>query len=177
MVAKRYRITNTTVKPLKTDRNGRDIRPLRDRQGHTVSFPNPDAPSPDKALVLLYPRKHVTVGQITDGILGLFKKGYVGITELGDISDELKKLTFKPSKDGEAEAMPLPEPEMLRVESPELPTPAKEPEEEVMAKAIPMGETHGEDALVNPDGEPNFVARAPKGGFKKKKDKLLDNMD
>ena len=168
MKEKLYKITNTTVKPLKTNKNGQDIRPLRDRVGHWVQFPHP---SKANELLIVYPNRHVIVDTVTDGILGLFRKGLVGITEMGDISDELKKLAFKPGeKKGEREAVLTPEPEMMQVPTPE---PVEEKEEDLSVdtkgKASYMGSPVEEERLVNPDGEPNFIAKAPKGGLKKKK--------
>lgn len=178
----RWKITNTTIKPLKTNKKGQDIRPLRDRVGHAVQFADP---SNQDSLIMVYPNRHVTVDEVSRGILNLYKKGLVGITEVGDITEELKKLATKPKSDPTEvpSVTPSTEPEMLIAEPAkeeakdegemlkvEPPPAAEKPEEDLFGKATPMGESPDhEEKLVNPDGEPNFVAKAPKGGMKKKK--------
>lgn len=188
---RRFKISNTTIKPLKTDKMGRDIRPLRDRVGHAVQFSNPRNSS---ELVIIYPKRSVTVDTVTDGILGLYKKGLVGVTEVGDIADELKKLAFKKepaaaekapkSKEAPAKKEEPKEEEMLVARREEIENEndmlvaKEEPKEESKDKDLPEGKSSpmgsspdSEERLVYPDGEPNFIAKAPKGGMKKSRKK------
>lgn len=142
----RYKITNTTVKPPRLNARGEDLRPVKDRVGHPVQFylNNPEE------LITLYANKSVIVDRINDGVLGLFRRKLISVETMTDIADELKKLAFKPT---EQELPPA-----------EVPVSAEAALEKMNVKSYPMGETREGDA-VNPDGEPNFVAKAPKGGM------------
>jgi len=143
----RYKITNTTVKPLKTNARGEDIRPIKERVGHGVQFrlDNPEE------LITLYVGNNVIVDRINDGVLKLFRKRLISVETVADITDELRKFAFKPS----ASDLPV---------GPQTNMPVEQALEKTNAKSYPMGETREHDA-VNPDGEPNFVAKAPKGGL------------
>lgn len=145
----RYKITNTTQKPLKTNARGEDLRPVRDRVGHGVQFllTNPDE------LITLYANQNVIVDRINDGVLRLFRKRLISVETVADIADELRKLAFKPA-DVEA---------LIPTQAPAA-APVEAALEKTNARSYPMGETREGDA-VNPDGEPNFIAKAPKGGL------------
>ena len=143
MSQNRWKVTNSTIKPMKTDAKGNDIRPIRDRVGHPVEFPNGKVVGGKLQLITLYQNKSIMVDDIDDVILRQYKRGYVTI-EKTDISDELERFAFK--KEDKVESAPAPDSK---------------------GAAVPMGETRGEDKPVNPDGEPNFVAKAPHGGLKK----------
>jgi hypothetical protein len=142
----RYKITNTTQKPLRTNARGEDLRPVKERVGHGIQFhlSNPDE------LITLYANQNVIVDRINDGVLRLFRKRLISVETVADIADELRKLAFKPAEQ----------------EAPAQPPPASVDGalEKMNARSYPMGETR-EGEAVNPDGEPNFVARAPKGGL------------
>lgn len=147
--SKRYKVINTTIKPLKTNAKGEDIRPITDRVGYGIQFrlDNPEE------LVTLYAGQSRIVDRLNDGLFKLFRKHLVRIELIHDIADELQIFAKK------TEA-PVPAPES--VAAPVVP-------EDIKARSYPMGETRGEEKLVNPDGEPNFVAKAPKGGLTRQK--------
>jgi hypothetical protein len=161
---KRYKITNTTQKSPKYNAQGRDVRPIRDRVGHPVQFVI-DGRSGPSAITIQIGRT-VIVDDINEGILKLFRKGFITVEPIKDIADELRLFTKQREKEIVAEPVEtLPsEPE------PEQPVSILEPEpvspyegrmpDSVKAKAVPMGETHDGDRLVNPDGDPNFLSRA-----------------
>lgn len=144
----RWKVTNITIKPLKYDQRGHDVRSIRDRVGHAVEFPNGKVEAGKAQLVVLYQTKSVIVDEINDAILKLHSRHYVSVEKIEDITDELKKYAFtkeeKPAKD------------------------KKETSQPEAGMSSPMGETREDDA-VNPDGEPNFVAKAPRGGLSKTK--------
>ena len=174
MNQKRYKITNTTVRPVKTNSRGQDTRTVRERVGNLVGFVI------NGTHIMLRPGKSTIISNVDEGILGLYRAKKVRIDVIEDIADELKLFAERPPQ---TEAV-APKKEEPRAEAPkevkkeesvlftkeESPFEPKREKEAPTGKAVPMGETsHDGDKLVNPDGEPNFVAKAPKGGPKRKK--------
>lgn len=147
MSGQQFRITNTTAKPLKTNARGEDIRSIQDRNGYGVQVVLPNK-NPPEYHTLYRPGQSVTVDSLTEEISRMQKKGRIKIEAL-DIGAVLKSYTEAPAQE---EATPLTVEENLS---------------EYNAKSYPMGESRGEDKLVNPDGDPNFVMTAPKGGMKR----------
>jgi hypothetical protein len=144
----RYKITNTTVKPLKTNARGEDIRPIKQRVGHGVQIV---LSQPEEHITLYIPGASKIVDRLSEGVIKMHRKGDISVEIINDIADELRNFTAKPM-----------------VDVPQEPSRAAKVLEETNAKSYPMGETR-ESELVNPDGEPNFVAKAPKGGLSRAK--------
>jgi hypothetical protein len=145
----RYKITNTTVKPLKTNARGEDIRPIKQRVGYGVQI---QLTNPEEYVTLFSSGQSKIVDRLSEGVIKLHRRGDISVEIINDIADELRNFTAKP-----------------KVEEPVVESPkANKMLEETNSKSYPMGETH-ESGLVNPDGEPNFVAKAPKGGMSRQK--------
>lgn len=147
----RYKITNTTVKPLKTNARGEDIRPIKQRVGHGVQIV---LSQPEEHITLYIPGASKIVDRLSEGVIKMHRKGDISVEIINDIADELRNFTAKPKAD--------------EVEGQKESSRAVKVLEETNAKSYPMGETR-ESELVNPDGEPNFVAKAPKGGMSRAK--------
>lgn len=145
-----YRVTNTTVKPPRYDKNGKDLRTTVEKVGHAVTFKkNKDEP------VTLIQGKHVIISNIEEGLMNMARGGLVSIQKIDDIATALKEHTLERQKQREATNQALKE----------------EQKPKRVAKAVQMGEDkHGADVkeqseysgAVNPDGNPNFVAVATK---------------
>jgi hypothetical protein len=144
----RYKITNTTAKPLKTNARGEDIRPIKHRVGHGVQIV---LSQPEEHVTLYTPGSSKIVDRLSEGVIKMHKRGDISVEIINDIADELRNFTAKPA-----------------VEAPQEASRATKALEDMNAKSYPMGETRESD-LVNPDGEPNFVAKAPKGGMSRAK--------
>lgn len=130
-----YEIINASVKPLQTDRYGNDIRPMRDRVGFSIGIVT--GKPPHEVHNLVHPGASLRVSEMTEGIMKLARKGYITVSQVTDIGEELKKFAAQP------------------VES--APIPAKEIPADVRATSSMMGEepTHFmAQKTVNPDGEP-----------------------
>ena len=159
---RRYKITNNTIKAPRLDSKGRDMRPNRDKVGHGVSF-DKEGVVGDERHVTLYAGKHAMVKELSESILTLHKRQLVTI-EVVDMADEFKKFATKPEVPAVVHA---PTPTPVKDPTPSMFGEATGLPPDIRAKSYPMGETR-EDVMVNPDGEPNFVAKATKDAAKKK---------
>lgn len=157
---RRYKIINDTIKPLKLNSKGQDMRPNRDKTGSAVQFYTDESPS--AKLVTIYQNKSTIVDELTNQIMGLHKRGKIIIETINDITDELKSFSVKPENGAPTNVYKAPE-KKIPVEDTHKPIP-----DDIKAKATPSGDVAHEEKLVNPDGEPNFVVKAPRGGLKKK---------
>lgn len=157
--AKRYKITNTTVKAFRSDSKGNDLRPIPERVGHAVQFPA----GPRMELKTLYANQSVIVDDIGDAVLKLFRRGIISVDTISNIADELKGFVYqKPAEAAAAQS------ETQLIPGGEIAANDSADSAQGFAHAELMGSPVSEERLVNPDGEPNFVARAPSGGMKKK---------
>ena len=135
----KYMITNTTVKPVRRDASGKDVRTALERVGHPVQFRDEN----DRTVALLAGQRHL-ITKMDGGILGLQRGGFVKIEPVKDIAEALAQHAYTG-------------PTRSRVER--------------KSSAVPMGTAASQDdeGAVNPDGEPNFVVTAKRGGTRKRK--------
>lgn len=143
-----YRITNTTVKKPRLDKNGKDLRTAQEKVGHYVSFKDDRG-----TIVRLPPSRSAIVRTLDTGLLNLREGHYVRIEQIEDIASALRS-----HKAEEAEAKPA-----SKKKTSKKKTTKKPGKRARKAKATEMGDTPkpGEyEGAVNPDGEPNFVATA-----------------
>lgn len=160
--AKRYMVTNNTIKPKRVDlENGRDMRTTEEKVGCFVSFTGDSNRSVMLAAHPDHPSHFAIVSDVNDGMLRLERMGHVKIEEIDDITQVFKKHTV---------IDPLPpvteEPRLKRDEN--------------RVRATEMGQdTYQQkggvehEAAVNPDGDPNFVVRASRG--RKRKERYAAN--
>lgn len=143
-----YRVTNTTVKPPRRDKDGKDLRTTTEKVGHYVTFKKSD-----KEHTTLPQGRSTLVSNIDEGLMNLARGQLVSIQKIDDISTALKEHTLDNQKQREASNQALRE----------------EHRPKRVAKSVQMGEDkHGTDVkedseykgAVNPDGNPNFVAVA-----------------
>lgn len=147
---KRYKITNTTIKPIIQDRYGNDIRPMRNRVGHPVEIVT--GKKPHEVTQQIFPGAYIVVEEVTQGMLNLYKKRVIRIEEAKDIADELRQFASQPLEPSE-------EPRHKPIPS------------DIGARAALIGEVVSAPALqvaVNPDGESPNTMKAPRGGMQKK---------
>lgn len=110
--------------------NGRDERTAIEKVGHPVSF------SDEKGKPIMLQQGQVTVvNELDSGLLNLKRGGFVRIEEIKDFADVLSEHTYKP-------------------------TTHQVNAEIRKGKVVPSGTKGIEEDAVNPDGEPNFVAKA-----------------
>ncbi|NDC22588.1 MAG: hypothetical protein EBZ49_00435 [Proteobacteria bacterium] len=133
----KYRIINTTVKPVRLDANGKDTRKTIERVGHGVQWRDEQ-----DRVINLQANKQYFVNRIDGGLLGLARAGLIKIEKVDDVTDVLSEHVYQP-KTVVAQAT------------------AKK------ATAVQMGlDDHAEasgkeyEGAVNPDGDPNFLVTA-----------------
>ncbi len=143
----KYKITNTTVKPVKKGPNGTDLRTAVEKVGHAVQFRN----AKDQVIVL-HPGRMTIIEDVDPGLLNLQRGGFIKIEPIKDISAALKEHALQDSAGLDA-----------RKKAAE-----GRKNENRKATAVEMGkDTHSQkggaehDDAVNPDGDPNFLAKAP----------------
>jgi len=152
-----YRIINTTIKPPRRGRDGKDARTAVERVGHPVTFRNKD----DRNVILM-PKRSVITHHLDEGLLNLQRGGFVKISKIDDITTALEehKLETTTAKKAAKKAA------------------KKSSASKRNASAVQMGEDkHGSDkktdseyeGAVNPDGPPNFVAVVKKKRKARKK--------
>ncbi len=153
----KFKITNTTVKPVKKGPNGTDLRTAVEKVGHAVQFRN----AKDQVIVL-HPGRMTIIEDVDPGLLNLQRGGFIKIEPIKDISAALKEHALQESAGLDARKKAAEE----------------RKNDNRKARAVEMGkDTHSqqggaehEDAK-NPDGDPNFIARASskktKGGRNK----------
>ena len=177
--SKKYLIENTTVKPPRVDpKTGRDARSQTEVNGHVVSFrDNNDKPH------LLHPsRPPAIVSELNEGIISLARGGFVRIKEIDDVVQALKAHTLhnEPVAARPVTAKKAQSELPAQTEAPQSDEDAapQEGEEESSrrVRAVEMGQDdyaqrNGAemDGAVNPDGDPNFLVRAPRGGQGRKR--------
>ena len=130
-----FKVTNITAKTAGVD-IGRYDRTATETVGHPVSFQDQDGKP-----IMLQQGQVTIVSRLDSGLLNLRRGGFVRIEEVKDFADVLGEHAYKPSMQEQNAATRR-------------------------AKAVPMGQNFSEDSIandagaVNPDGEPNFVAKA-----------------
>lgn len=146
-----YKVINTTVKPVKAHpRTGQDLRNATERVGHNVKFITDSG----KEVIVERHRPRI-VDSINEGLLRLQRGGFVRIEQIEDVTEILKKHSFKSN-----EALLSPDPAVQELIS------AHPASTKRTAKAVAMGEdTHSQksgsemEGAVNPDGDPNFLVK------------------
>lgn len=110
--------------------NGKDTRTTIEKVGHPVSF------SDDKGKPVMLQQNQVTVvNELDSGLLNLRRGGFIKIEEIKDFADILQEHTYKP-------------------------TTHQVNAEIRKGRVVEMGTKGVDEDAVNPDGEPNFVAKA-----------------
>lgn len=152
----RFKITNTTVKPIRKGKNGEDLRTMTEKVGHSVQFRDEH----DRAVILTQGRSAI-INSLLPGIMELQRGGFVTIEPITDIAAALKEHSLQAEQERAAKRQAAE---------------AKKADPNVTrkARAVEMGkDTHEqrggsehEDA-VNPDGNPNFLAKASKNRKRK----------
>jgi hypothetical protein len=154
---KRYKIINDTIKPIKLNAKGQDMRSTRDRVGSVAQFYIGEPP----VLTTIYQNRSTIIDELNDQVIGLHKKGAVTIEVINDITDELKQFSQKPA------ALPVEKTEKVFASPETNPGYVPKTPADLKAKASVSGAPANEEKMVYPDGEPNFVAKAPVGGPKR----------
>lgn len=149
----KYKVINTTVKPPKLTREGKDPRNWTEKLGHGVQFRNPQGD-----IVKVDTNRPRITDYLNEGMLRLQRGGFIRIEEIGDVTEVLKKHTL-----GKGDKLSsLLEPDEAVTNSIAHNSSAERPR----ASAVEMGKDNtvarGENHMVNPDGDPNFVVRADK---------------
>ena len=137
----KYRIINTTIKPVARNAKGDDIRKAMDRVGHPVKFKE------GKNDIVLHAGQVRLVSEINPGVMSLQRAGYVKIEKVDDMSEALKDHVYN----SETVKEPVTETPMVK---------AFEMRHEDYSHASEL------EGAVNPDGNPNFLVKAPKGNKK-----------
>jgi hypothetical protein len=138
MTAQKFKITNTTVKPQKVV-NGQDVRSATERRGHAVSFRD-ERNNP----VMLQAGQSTIISNVDGGLLGLQRGGFVKIEPLKDITSALEEHAYKPTTHVHNQKVRKAKAAQMGLES----------------KDLKGGSEH--EGAVNPDGDPNFLVKAPK---------------
>ena len=149
----KYKIINTTVKPPRLNKQGVDTRNWTEKLGHGVQFR-----SPNGEIVKVDTNRPRMTDYLNEGMLRLQRGGFIRIEEVGDVTEVLKKHTL--NKGDKLSSILDPEEHVTNSIAHNSAT------ERVRATAVEMGNddtvTRGENSMVNPDGEPNFVVKADK---------------
>lgn len=158
----KFKITNTTVKAVRRDNEGKDIRSATEKVGHPVKF---FSDVENKREIILYQGRMTLLESISPGILNLQRGGFIKIDQIKDISVALKEHALQETAVMHAKKKYVGE--------------SKDANRK--ARATEMGkDTHAqkggaehEDA-VNPDGDPNFLAKAESDKTRRQKKKVTD---
>lgn len=136
----KYKVTNTTIKPLVTDEKGRDVRKPSERRGHSVSFS-------DKAgkTILLQAGRFAVVEELDHALMKFEEDGLVKIEPIKDMGSVLEAFRAQGKQTATIEKTEAPRVRMTEMGD---------------APIYAKGGNEYEGA-INPDGEPNFVVRAP----------------
>ena len=158
MLSPKYKITNITVKPKRIDPvTGLDTRTVGERVGHFVQFKDKTG-----RMILVNQSHPKIVDEIDGGIIALQRKGLIKIDQIQDVITELKQHTSDTSEKQDREAVAATQRALAK-----------------KATAIEMGlDNHGEgkvggneyEGATNPDGNPNFLVTAPRGGKKRQQE-------
>ena len=149
-----YQVVNTTVKPVRKDAKGRDMRSTLEKVGHAVQFY--DGIGPEAREIVLHASKQCFIHNLIMPLLKLQKAGLVKITKVEDMTEVLKAHTYQPDAPA-APVAPVP---------PKSETPAPT----LMGAPIKPSKAGGTEyeGAVNPTGNPNFLVKAPTGQPAKK---------
>jgi hypothetical protein len=156
----KYKVINTTVKPPRLNKSGVDTRTWTEKLGHGVQFRNTTGD-----IIKVDTNRPRITDFLNEGMLRLQRGGFIRIEEIGDVTEVLKKHTL--NKDGKLSSILDPD------EHASNSIAHNSAAERVRATAVEMGKDNtvarGENSMVNPDGEPNFVVRADKNLKKKQR--------
>jgi hypothetical protein len=159
MNKQQYKVTNITVRPPKIDpETKKDTRSATDRVGHPVAFKD------GAERITLGPNRPVIVNEINEGLrrLASGSRPYVKIEPIENIMTALKDHTLGSKGRMELNQDRLFEDSDIRINR--------------RAKAVEMGkDSHDQkstseyEGAVNPDGDPNFLVKAPREGKKRQR--------
>lgn len=156
----KYKVINTTVKPPRPNKAGVDTRNWTEKLGHGVQFRNTTGD-----IIKVDTNRPRITDYLNEGMLRLQRGGFIRIEEIGDVTEVLKKHTL--TKDGKLSSILDPDEHAANSIA------HNSASERVRATAVEMGKddtvARGENNMVNPDGEPNFVVRADKNLKKKQR--------
>lgn len=146
-MTEKFKVTNATVKIPRLDPVTKsDQRNALEKRGHAVQFRDEsDRP------IMLQAGQSTIVSRIDAGLLGLQRGGFIRIEKIDDIAAALKEHSYQPSNH-------------------------QKNAEFRKAKTSQMGqESYSQrsgseyEGAINPDGEPNFLARAARKREPRKK--------
>lgn len=149
---KRYKVINTTIKAARLNEQGRDTRTASERVGHAVGIRLDNGKT-----VMVTPTRPAMLPFINESILRRAREGMLEIQQISGIEDALKEHTLSVKK---------PAPRAAEQETAETVLSNMEKAPTVHAQQMgfdvpPYGASKEYDGATNPDGEPNFVVKAP----------------
>jgi hypothetical protein len=154
----KYKVTNITVKPVRKDGKGNDLRPAIERVGHPVQFRD-ETGRP----VTLQAGHHCIASHIDGGLLGLQRGGFIKIEKIEDIAAALREHAYQANST------------KARVRG---------ADQARQAQVVQMGlDSHQQksgaeyDGAVNPDGDPNFLVKATKQNGRRRRKGTADAAD
>jgi hypothetical protein len=151
-----YKITNSTVKPVRIGSDGKDQRTLTDKVGHSVKIISERT----KRETVLYQGKSTILDELDPGIMNMQRGGFIKIEPIKDISAALQEYKYQ-NDDSRS----------MRKKAA-----ATSRDDNRKAKAVEMGQDvyaqkggAEHEGAINPDGDPNFLAKAADVKKKKKR--------
>lgn len=83
---KQYKITNNTVRPVRLDKDGKDVRTVLEKVGHSVRFVDNN-----ERQHTLYQNRFSIITGLNAGILGLQRGGFIHIEEIKNLAHALRE--------------------------------------------------------------------------------------
>ena len=142
----KFELKNITQKPKPV--NGRDTRKAIEKVGHPVQFRI--GRDFDRApIIILMPGRAKIVDEVNSGIIGLREGGFITIRKITNIMDELEQHKYTPKT--------------ARQEGAAARDDLRKANAVEMGLDPHQGKSGSEyEGAVNPDGDPNFVVKAPR---------------
>ena len=178
-ILKRFVIHNTTVKPKRLDRNGKDTRAISEKKGYIIQFRDENGGTKAVRPPSWGDSNPVITTHLDQGLLDLHTQGLIRIEETEDISSTFGLYSYNNS------AAPTPEPAPA-APTPEAPVDLAPPtgeENQPKVNVSQMGDQdyskedvagdHGYPGARNPDGKDNFTVVATGKPKDKKKKKVV----
>lgn len=142
----KFKITNSTIKPPRMV-GGKDVRSAVEKVGHPVQFRD----AQDR-IIMIMPNKFRIVSEVSEGMMGLQRGGFVQIEEVKDMATALKDYSYSQRQ------------ERMKAAAEAKESSAKAAHAVEMGKDSHQSKSGSEhDGAVNPDGDPNFLVKAPRG--------------
>lgn len=166
---KRYLLSNITVKaPRINPQTGKDERTAIERGGHAISYRD----AQDRVMLIQPNSTPHIVSDLNEGILRMHHEGLMGVKEVKDFS-EILAMRQAAGERTERRGVKKPQTPAFREEA--------KPAGRRQARAVEMGQDSSRQrqeadasesqGAVNPDGEPNFVVRAPSAETRRKSER------